>query len=41
MDAQLEANIRAYQVKFHAETGVEIDFATATRALIEKGLKSE
>lgn len=41
MSEELKARVRAYQKKLQAETGVEINFTTAVRALIEKGLKAE
>jgi hypothetical protein len=38
MSLDLKERIRKYQAKLRKETGVEITFTTAVRALLEKGL---
>jgi hypothetical protein len=38
MKEALKARIRRYQEKVHADTGLEINFSSATRSLIERGL---
>ena len=38
MSLDLKDRIRRYQAKLQKDTGVEITFTTAVRALIEKGL---
>lgn len=41
MDDALKGRIRDYQRRKQSETGLEVTFSGAVRALIEKGLEAE
>lgn len=41
MEAELEARVQKYQKQFREETGVDIDFATAVRTLVERALNEK
>jgi len=40
MTDDLKARIRAYQDKVHKDTGAEVNFSEAVRALLDKSLKA-